>query len=45
VAPATVATRQIYAGVVPFILLQLVAVVLVFSYPQLALWLPKAIGW
>lgn len=45
VAPAEVTTRQIYVGVLPFIALQLVAVVLVFLYPQIALWLPKAIGW
>ena len=45
VAPAEVTTRQIYVGVLPFIALQVVAVVLVFLYPQIALWLPKAIGW
>lgn len=45
VAPPEVATRDIYVGVIPFIALQLVGVVLVFFYPQLALWLPKAIGW
>jgi TRAP-type C4-dicarboxylate transport system permease large subunit len=31
--------------VVPFIAMQGVALVLVFLYPQIALWLPKAIGW
>jgi tripartite ATP-independent transporter DctM subunit len=45
VAPAEVTTRQIYVGVLPFIAMQVVAVVLVFLYPQIALWLPKAIGW
>jgi tripartite ATP-independent transporter DctM subunit len=45
VAPPQVRTRDMYAGVVPFIALQLVALVLVYSYPQIALWLPKAIGW
>jgi tripartite ATP-independent transporter DctM subunit len=45
VAPPQVRTRDIYAGVVPFIALQLVALVLVYFYPQIALWLPKAIGW
>jgi len=45
VAPPEVTTRQIYLGVIPFIALQVVAVVLVFLYPQLALWLPKLIGW
>jgi tripartite ATP-independent transporter DctM subunit len=45
VAPPEVTTRHIYMGVIPFILLQVVGIVLIFFYPQLALWLPKAIGW
>ncbi|MCM2328410.1 MAG: TRAP transporter large permease subunit [Lysobacter sp.] len=45
VAPPEVSTRQIYLGVIPFIGLQVVAVVLIFLYPQIALWLPKTIGW
>jgi tripartite ATP-independent transporter DctM subunit len=45
VAPPEVSTRQIYLGVLPFIALQVVAVVLVFFFPQIALWLPRTIGW
>jgi tripartite ATP-independent transporter DctM subunit len=45
VAPPAIRTRDIYLGVLPFIGLQIVAVVLVYFYPQIALWLPKAIGW
>jgi len=45
VAPPEVPTLAIYKGVVPFILLQLIAVVLVYLYPDLATWLPRAIGW
>jgi tripartite ATP-independent transporter DctM subunit len=45
VAPPEITTRHIYIGVIPFILMQVLGVVLVFFYPQLALWLPKAIGW
>ena len=45
VAPPEVSIGDIYRGVVPFILLQGVTLLLVFLYPQLALWLPKAIGW
>jgi len=45
VAPPEVKTRHLYLGVIPFIGMQLVGVVLVFFYPQIALWLPKAIGW
>jgi len=45
VAPPEVNIKDIYKGVVPFIALQLFALVLVFLFPQIALWLPKAIGW
>ncbi|MFM8796965.1 MAG: TRAP transporter large permease subunit, partial [Betaproteobacteria bacterium] len=45
VAPPEVTIRDIYRGVIPFIALQAVALALVFFYPQIALWLPKAIGW
>jgi tripartite ATP-independent transporter DctM subunit len=45
VAPPQVTIRDIYSGVVPFIVLQGATLVLVFVYPSLALWLPKAIGW
>jgi TRAP-type mannitol/chloroaromatic compound transport system permease large subunit len=45
VAPPEVGIRDIYQGVLPFVLLQGVTLVLVFNYPKLALWLPKAIGW
>ena len=36
---------DIYKGVIPFIVLQLGALVCLFYYPDLALWLPRAIGW
>jgi TRAP-type mannitol/chloroaromatic compound transport system permease large subunit len=45
VAPPSVNIRDIYKGVVPFIGLQLLTLGLVFLFPQIALWLPKAIGW
>ena len=44
-APPEVRTAEIYRGVVPFVLLQLLAVVAVFAFPGLATWLPQAIGW
>jgi TRAP-type mannitol/chloroaromatic compound transport system permease large subunit len=34
-----------YLGVIPFVSMQVLGVVLVFFYPQLALWLPRVIGW
>ena len=45
VAPPEVTTLDIYKGVVPFIGLQLIALVLVFCFPGIATWLPSAIGW
>ena len=44
VAPAEITTRQLYVGVIHFIIMQVLGVSLVFFYPQLALRLPKAIG-
>jgi tripartite ATP-independent transporter DctM subunit len=45
VAPPEITTGDIYKGIVPFVLMQLVALVLCFIFPQLALWLPRTIGW
>ncbi|MDF1606701.1 TRAP transporter large permease subunit [Hoeflea sp. YIM 152468] len=42
-APPEVTTGQIYAGVMPFIGLQIVGVSLVWLLPQLATWLPGVI--
>ncbi len=45
VAPEGVTTYMIYRGVVPFVLLQLIGLGLVMMFPDIALWLPRAIGW
>ncbi len=45
VAPPEVSSKDIYVGVMPFVALQLVGLVLLFLYPSIATWLPKAIGW
>jgi tripartite ATP-independent transporter DctM subunit len=45
VAPPEVSIKDIYQGVLPFVVLQGLTLALVFFYPQIALWLPKAIGW
>jgi tripartite ATP-independent transporter DctM subunit len=45
VAPPEVTTRHIYRGIVPFVAMQVMALVLVFVFPGVATWLPKAIGW
>ena len=45
VAPPGVTITDIYRGVVPFIALQALGLVLVFLFPEIALWLPRVIGW
>jgi TRAP-type mannitol/chloroaromatic compound transport system permease large subunit len=45
VAPPEITTGNIYRGIVPFVGLQIIALVLVFAFPDIALWLPRAIGW
>jgi TRAP-type mannitol/chloroaromatic compound transport system permease large subunit len=42
-APPEITTGQIYAGVIPFIGLQIVGIALVWMLPQLATWLPGVI--
>jgi tripartite ATP-independent transporter DctM subunit len=43
VAPSSVTMNQIYAGIVPFVLLQLLCVVLLMMWPDLAMHLPRQI--
>jgi tripartite ATP-independent transporter DctM subunit len=43
VAPASIATIDIYRGVVPFVALQLIGLSILFVFPQLATWLPRAV--
>lgn len=41
IAPRSITLMQMYAGVVPFILIQLVTLGIVAAFPQTALWLPQ----
>ncbi len=43
VAPNSVSTAMIYKGIIPFVILQIVAMIALFTFPELATWLPKAI--
>lgn len=45
VTPPGITTRDIYVGVLPFVMLQALAVAVIFVFPSVATWLPKAIGW
>lgn len=41
VAPPEITVRTIYKGVTPFILLQLLAMVMIFFWPKIVTWLPQ----
>ena len=43
VCPPSVALLDIYRGVIPFIVIQLIALVLVFLFPELVTWLPSKV--
>lgn len=43
VAPAEISTKQIYRGVIPFVGIQLLALVILAIFPELATWLPGKI--
>ena len=43
VAPASVETSDIYRGVIPFVIIQLVALVILAVVPELATWLPDVV--
>ncbi|MCZ7660074.1 MAG: TRAP transporter large permease subunit [Xanthobacteraceae bacterium] len=44
VAPPEITTRHIYVGVIPFVAIQLVALVVLWFVPGLATWLPRALS-
>ncbi len=43
VAPESVRTSDIYKGVIPFVIIQIIALVAIWSFPQISTWLPLAI--
>ncbi|MBT4891212.1 MAG: TRAP transporter large permease subunit [Rhodospirillales bacterium] len=43
VAPDSVSTMAIYRGVLPFVLIQILGLILLATYPAIATWLPKII--
>lgn len=42
VAPKSVRIQEIYRGIIPFVVLQLIGLLAVIWFPELALWLPEA---
>ena len=43
VAPPEVTTGMIYKGIIPFVVIQLLALVVLASFPELTTWLPRLI--
>jgi tripartite ATP-independent transporter DctM subunit len=43
VAPNTISTGMIYKGIIPFVCLQVVALAILFVFPELVTWLPKVL--
>jgi len=43
VAPSTISTGDIYRGAIPFVLLQIAALILLSLWPSLATWLPRVV--
>ena len=41
VAPPEIQTGHIYRGIIPFIIIQLIGLTLVITFPQMATWLPE----
>ena len=42
VAPEGVKIQQIYVGIIPFVILQVIGLMAVIGFPELALWLPES---
>ncbi len=43
VAPSSITTMDIYRGIIPFVVIQMVALAVVAAFPELATWLPKVL--
>ncbi|MEM0944652.1 MAG: TRAP transporter large permease subunit [Pseudomonadota bacterium] len=43
VAPSAVKMQEIYRGIIPFVSLQVIGILIVLYFPQLALWLPSLV--
>ena len=43
VIPKSIKTIEMYKGVIPFIVIQIIAIAIVWLYPDIATWLPQYI--
>ena len=44
VAPADLPTSAIYRGIIPFVILQVLAIAMLFAFPGLVTWLPSMLA-
>ncbi|WP_050527673.1 TRAP transporter large permease [Pseudorhodobacter aquimaris] len=44
VAPDTLPTSAIYKGILPFVVLQIIAIAILFAFPEIVTWLPRVIA-
>lgn len=44
VEPADLPTSAIYKGILPFVVLQVVAITILFAFPGIVTWLPRLIA-
>ena len=43
VAPPSITTGQIYRGIIPFIIIQLIGLTLIILFPEMSTWLPRVV--
>ena len=43
VAPPSVKTMDIYRGIIPFVVIQILGLVMLALFPQMATWLPQVL--
>lgn len=44
IAPKVISTKEIYIGVIPFIVLQIILLILIYSFPKIVTYLPNLIS-
>lgn len=44
VAPEGVTTSHIYKGIIPYVVIQIIGLLLIILFPEIALWLPSVLG-
>ena len=42
--PPSITMAPIYRGIIPFVILQVIGLAVTMAFPELALWLPRKVG-